>query len=171
MKQWPKNSVLVLAGSVTDAYRTQLLAAAEAAGVADRIIFLGVVSPDDIWAIRAGADVALTIMEPQGSLNRELAAGASNKRFEAMAAGVAQVSDCNPGVPEIVEQTGVGICVLHDDPASIGGAVARLLNDAGLCQQMGGRARQIHLDRFNYEAEFAPVLNRLLDLMWQQRRR
>jgi glycosyltransferase involved in cell wall biosynthesis len=104
--------------------------------------------------------VALTIVKPT-DLNKRISAGASNKRFEAMAVGVPQVCDQLPGVREIVEQAGAGICVPHDDFHAIGQAIAALLRDPHRRKLMGAAGREAHLQRFNYEAQFLPVLERI----------
>jgi glycosyltransferase involved in cell wall biosynthesis len=168
MVHWPPQTMLVLVGSAAAGFKTRLLNEAAGLGVSQRIIFPGIVDPKNIWGIRVGATVALTTMEPIG-VNRLLSAGASNKRFEAMAAGVPQVSDRNPGVPELVEQTGSGLCVPHDDAEALGRAVAKLLNDEPLRRQMGAQARRMHLERFNYETEFQPVLEQLLESVKRRR--
>lgn len=167
MKHWPSDTWLVAIGSGMTEFKEHLSELAASSGVRGRVVFTGVAAPSDIWGLRAGADVAITIMEPTG-VNRRLSAGASNKRFEAMAAGVAQVSDCNPGVPEFVEQTGAGLCVPHDDPDAIGRAAAKLLQDVTLRKTMGVRARRLHLERFNYETGFQSVLEALIQRMQQR---
>lgn len=164
MKFWPADALFVLAGSGSEEFKARLRREAEAMGAARRVVFLGVVRPEEIWSIRVGADVALTIMEP-ASVNRLLSAGASNKRFEAMAAGVPQVTDRGPGLEEMIEQNGVGLCTPHDDPEAIGRAVAQLLQNDLQRRKMGEHARRLHLDRFNYETEFQPVLEQVLKRM------
>jgi glycosyltransferase involved in cell wall biosynthesis len=78
-----------------------------------------------------------------------------------MAVAVPQVCDQLPGVREIVEQTGSGICVPHDDVRAIGEAITSLLNHPERRKAMGAKAREAHLQRFNYEAQFEPVLERV----------
>jgi glycosyltransferase involved in cell wall biosynthesis len=169
MAYWPPESLCVLAGISTAAFRRSLQAEAASLGFGARLVFLGVPDPAENWSLRAGADMAATLLIPN-SLNTCFSVGASNKRFEAMAAGVPQVSDRNPGVPEMVEGNGVGLCAPHDNPEAIGRAVAKLLNDEPLRRQMGAQARRLHLERFNYETEFQPVLEQLLESVKRRRR-
>ena len=161
MKFWPTDTLFVLAGSGSEEFKARLRREAGALGAARRVVFLGVIKPEEIWSVRAGADVALTIMEPI-DVNRLFSAGASNKRFEAMAVGVPQVTDQGPGLKEMIEQNGAGLCIPYDNPEAIGRAMAKLLHNEGLRRKMGECARRLHLDRFNYETEFRPVLERLL---------
>jgi colanic acid biosynthesis glycosyl transferase WcaI len=168
MAYWPPGALFVLAGISKTAFKRSLQAEAESLGFGARVVFLGVPEPAENWSLRSGADVAATLMVPH-CLTTRFCAGASNKRFEAMAVGIAQVSDRNPGVPELVERNGVGLCAPHDNPEAVGREVARLLNDAPLRREMGERARRLHLDRYNYETEFAPVLKRLLEMVAEGR--
>ena len=47
------------------------------------------------------------------------------------------------------------------DAREIGSAVTRLLEDAELRASLGRNARQAHLERYHYERQFAPVLERI----------
>ena len=168
MAYWPPEALCVLAGISTTGFKGHLQDEAESLGFGARLVFLGVPDPAENWSLRTGADVAATLLVPH-CLTTRFCAGASNKRFETMAVGVPQVSDRNPGVPELVERNGVGLCAPHDNPEAIGRAVARLLNDAPLRREMGERARRLHLERYNYEREFAPVLQLLLETVAERR--
>lgn len=168
MGQWPIASLFVLVGPCAPAFRSKLLGIAHKFGVADRVVFVGAAAPDTLWSIRASADVAVTISEPR-SINYKLHAGASNKRFETMAVGVPQVTNGGTGLTEIIEGNGIGICVPHDQPEAIGRAIAQLLMNENLRREMGNRARRLHLQRFNYETEFKPVLERLVESIRDRR--
>jgi glycosyltransferase involved in cell wall biosynthesis len=168
MAYWPREALCVLAGISTTAFKRRLQDEAQSLGFGARLVFLGMPDPAENWSLRASADVAATLLVPH-DLSTRFCAGASNKRFEAMAVGVPQVSDRNPGVPELVEGNGVGLCAPHGNPEAIGRAVARLLNDAPLRREMGQRARHLHLERFNYETEFQPVLEQLLESVKRRR--
>jgi glycosyltransferase involved in cell wall biosynthesis len=160
MKQWPERASLVLVGPANGEFLERLLVLARQTGVGHRVHAVGPAPASDLLALQAGADVALTIVKPT-DLNKRISAGASNKRFEAMAVAVPQVCDQLPGVREIVEQTGSGICVPHDDVRAIGEAITSLLNHPERRKAMGAKAREAHLQRFNYEAQFEPVLERV----------
>ena len=158
MARWPKDSVFAILGPCSGAFAQRIRERAAALGMADRVNLAGPLPPEQLWAARRAADVALTIFEDY-DLNSRFSAGASNKRFEAMAAGIPQVTDNNPGVPEMIAANGCGLCVPPDKPQEIGKSVANLLENPALRRTMGQRARDLHLRRFNYEAEFEPVAN------------
>jgi len=160
MPWWPADSLFVLAGPCSEQFSIMIRAEAARVGAADRIVFLGALAPKELWSARKAADLALTIFEPY-DLNSRFSAGASNKRFEAMAAGTPQVTDDNPGVPELIAANGCGLCVAPDNPELIGNSVATLLGDPARRSAMGQRARELHLAQFNYESEFAPVLEQI----------
>ena len=161
---WPSGSLLVLIGPCSASYRQALEADARSLGVRERLVFLGVVDPRRIWGIRTGADLALTIMEPVGAntTNYRFAAGASNKRFEAMAAGVAQITNEGPGIEAIIDEVGCGLSVPTENPHELGEAVRYLLTDNEKRKEMGENGRAAHLDRFNYEVQFQPLLEKVL---------
>lgn len=61
--------------------------------------------------------------------------------LEAMAAGKAVVASAVGGIPELVHDGENGLLVPPRDGAALAAALARLLGDAGLCRQLGARAR------------------------------
>jgi glycosyltransferase involved in cell wall biosynthesis len=162
MRLWPLDSVLVLAGPTPASYRATLQQSAMQSGIGNRLIFMGTISPEMAWGVRAGADVALTIMDTSHPIYR-YCAGASNKRFEAMAAGVAQVTNDGPGIDELFVNRGVLVSAPYDNSERIGSAVADLLTNAGRRREMAAKARHLHLTDYNYEKQFAPVLAELCE--------
>lgn len=61
--------------------------------------------------------------------------------LEAMAVGIPVVSTDVTGVPEIIDDGVSGLLTAQHDPAALAGALARLLADAALREQMGRAAR------------------------------
>jgi len=167
MRHWPEDAILVLVGPVTSEFRAELISISREAGVQGKIVFFGRKPYNELWALLRGAHVALSLIRPF-CLNYWLCAGAINKRFEYMAAGVAQVSNVGPGVAEIVEQTGAGVCVPHDSPKAIADAVGQILRDDSMRRAMARAGREAHLTRFNYEAQFGPVLEKMQAMSRQQ---
>ena len=163
MPLWPAAARFVLIGPVRGAQREALTALAAATGVARRVLFLGPLPYPALLAHTVGADVGLALVSPRHEAEPawRYTAGAVNKRFEYMAAGIAQVASTGPGMAEIVATPGAGLLVDPDDPAAIGAAVARLLTRPEERREMAARARRAHLERFSYEAQFAPVLTRI----------
>ncbi len=157
MRHWPADSVFVLIGPAAEEVREDIVANARAANADSRVVFLGPRPHSEALALTAGADLGLSLIQPHNQ-NRLYSAGAVNKRFEYMALGLPQVANAGPGVPEIIEQNECGLCVDPYSPEAISAAVNRLLRRPELCRSMGKRARKLHLDVYNYETEFCPVL-------------
>lgn len=164
MALWPQDAHFVIIGPTTNSYRCKLLSLAASRGHGNRVFVMEPVSADKALALRVGADLLVTVMDINQPTYR-YCAGASNKRFEAMAAGVAQVTNEGPGINELFVKHGVAVAVKHDDVEATGAAVAALLADRSRSQAMGARARALHLEQYNYEAEFAPVLERITAFM------
>ena len=160
MRHWPSDSVLVMAGAYSPEAKEEILANARCAGAAARVVFLGPQRHADALALTAGADLALALIQPNNP-NLLYSAGAVNKRFEYMALGLSQVTNASPGVAEIIEHNQCGLCVDPNSPQEIGAAVSRLLGDQPLLRRMGENGRRLHLERYNYEVQFRPVLEQV----------
>jgi glycosyltransferase involved in cell wall biosynthesis len=171
LPKWPSNSVLVAKGPVSESYSSELKRLAEANNVRDRVVIFdpGWQSIAEHYAFLAGADIGWTTLEPTRPCWQH-AAFASNKRFECMALGIPQVTDSNPRVPELVEGNGAGICIDPSSPDAAAEAISRLLGSDALRRNMGHAARQLHLETYNYERQFAPWLA-ALDKLAQTRDR
>lgn len=83
--------------------------------------------------------------------------------LEAMASGLPVVSTRVGGIPDLIDDGLTGLLVTPADKASLTHAIARLLDDAALRQQMGDRGRE------KVEREFNAAVNvpRILGLMKQ----
>lgn len=154
MCDWPSHAYFCVVGPCSESYRKEILERACRVGVVDRLVMAGPVAPEQALALRAGADVILTVMNTDQPIYR-YCAGASNKRFEAMAVGRAQVTNRGPGINKLFVDPGVALAVTHDSVEETGSAISALLLDPEWREQMGARARQLHLLQYNYETEFA----------------
>ncbi len=117
-----EGAVLVIAGFGVDYERYR----AEAAALphADRIHFVPGISPDEILAWTASADISA--MPVQGdTLNHQL--NTPTKLFDAMGAGVPVVASDLPGMAPIVRDTGCGELCDPEDPADIARAIRTIL--------------------------------------------
>lgn len=158
MKYWPADSVFVLVGKCSDEMRQRILSRAAEANAEKRILFLGSHPHAEALALIAGGDLGLSLIQPNTE-NWRHSAGAINKRFEYMALGLPQVSSNGPGVAEIIEQGNCGACIDLNNPEAIGQTVRQLLENNPQRQQFSTNARALHLNRYNYETQFAEVLN------------
>jgi len=158
MKYWPENSLFVLIGPSAQSVKDRILSMAQTVGAADRVIFLGQKPHSEAMALAAGADLGVALIQPT-TRNWLYSAGAINKRFEYMSLGVPQVTNDGPGVRDLVEKRGCGLCVDPHSPEAIGQAIGRLLGSRDKLRDMAECSRRSHLEEFYYEWQFEPVIS------------
>ena len=126
--------------------RAPLEARARALGIGDRVRWLG--WRRDLATIYGATDVfALT------SRNE----GTPVALIEAMAAGVPGVSTNVGGVADVIRDESMGILVPPDEPAALAAAVTRLLADEHARREMGARAREAVLTRYDVKRLVADI--------------
>lgn len=106
--------------------------------LADRVQLVGPKPQDEIVAAYRRAAVFALPCVVGADGNRD---GLPTVLLEAMAMQVPVVSTDLTGVPEIVDEGVTGLLVLQHDPAALATALARLLADPALREQMGRAAR------------------------------
>ena len=118
------------------AFFEELRAAAEAAGIAGRVRFLG--ERDDVPRLLAAADIYCQPNVAPESFGIAF--------VEALYAGLPAVSTRLGGAAEIIDAA-CGVLVPPGDPAALAGALAALIDDPGLRRRLGaaGPARARHL--------------------------
>jgi glycosyltransferase involved in cell wall biosynthesis len=99
-------------------------------GIADRVVFAG--SRDDVFDLLPAFDVFALSSRYEGLPIALL---------EAMASGVPPVATSVGGIPEVIADGRDGLLVPPGDPAALAAALDKLLADAGLRADLGGRAR------------------------------
>jgi glycosyltransferase involved in cell wall biosynthesis len=154
---WPQQAVFTILGNDLSQYAQELRQRALAARLGDRVRFEGWIAFDALPQRLAEADLAISLLDPAYELWRT-ALGASNKRYQYMQAGLAQIGDMNPGVAEMLEGRGIGRCVREHTPEAIAAVVWEYAADPERCRREGEKARALHLAEFNYERAFQPVL-------------
>jgi glycosyltransferase involved in cell wall biosynthesis len=154
---WSVDAVLVIVGRGNPVYVEKLKAMAGSHGVGHRVFFVGGVNYQDVFQFAAGATVGVSILDPTRP-NWRYSAGASNKRFEYIALGIPQVTNVGPGISELFEQTGVATTAQFDSAPSIARAINGYLDSERLRSETSVRARALHLNDYNYESQFAPML-------------
>jgi glycosyltransferase involved in cell wall biosynthesis len=162
MPLWPPDAVLVCRGLVYPEFATMLSAEAHSLRMGARLLIQDVSSfqPDALAHI-AAADLGIAFHESH-SLNQLYSAFASQKLHQYMAAGVPVLARRGPGFDELVSLAGCGLCVDMSSSEEIGYTVNRMLADEELLRRCGQNGRRLHLNWFNYERVFAPVLNQIL---------
>lgn len=123
-------------------------AAAEAGGVAERVVFTERVSVDDVPAYVDASDVTVAPMvpNPDGSdfFNSPV------KIFEYMAAGKAIVASRLGQIGEVIEDGTTGLLVEPDSPEALSSAIVRLANDPELRERLGRAAREAAVARHTW---------------------
>jgi glycosyltransferase involved in cell wall biosynthesis len=162
MRSWPERTSFVMVGPVAKTYRNALIALARQVGSEERVLFLGNVLYGEVFHLAAGATVGCSLLGGQMEPNWIYSAGAINKRFEYMSVGLPQVANFGAGMREIIEEPGCGILADVASPASVGAAIAQVLQNETLRTTIGANSRAAHLDKFNYETQFRGVLERIV---------
>jgi glycosyltransferase involved in cell wall biosynthesis len=160
MQCWPQDAIFVVVGGGPDDFSARLRSLAESIGVQNRLVFIGRVRYEEVLSYAAGATIGVTLLDSTID-NWRFSAGASNKRFEYAALGIAQITNAGPGMDEIFGNPSLADLLSIVSADTIGESVVRLLADPSTTSAMGERARQAHLRENNYEAQFAPVLRQI----------
>jgi glycosyltransferase involved in cell wall biosynthesis len=132
---WPAAKLVLAGGGDLDA---ALRARAADRGVADRVVFPGVLAQGDVGAYLAAADIAVvpSVHDAQGNVD-----GLPNTVMESLASGTPLVASRVAGIPSVVTDGETGLLVPERDVAALAGALERLMRDAGARAAMGDRAR------------------------------
>lgn len=127
--------------------REELRARAHAAGLADRIRFLGNLSQDDVGAHLGAADLVVipSVRDDAGNVD-----GLPNIVLEALAAGAAVIATTAGGIGTVVEHERTGLVVPERDAPAIAAAVGRLIAAPGLRSALGDAARRMVESRFGW---------------------
>jgi glycosyltransferase involved in cell wall biosynthesis len=129
------------------ALRRDLVARAEALGLAEVVIFAG--SRGDVPEILAALDLFVL---------PSLWEGLPNAVLEAMAAGLPVVATAAGGTPEVVVDGETGLLVPPGDVTALAEAIERLLRDPGLRRKMGEAGRKRVEGHFTIEQTVAQTV-------------
>lgn len=157
VQHWPDEAVLEIIGRDDTPVAKQLKQLTVDLGLTDRISFTGWKRLVEVEERLARADLAIALLKTD-SAQWQTALGASNKRYQYMKAGLPQIGDNNPGVPELLEGGKIGACVPKHDPICIAQLVTAYFTDPIRCREEGERAFQFHKRSFNYQAVFSRFL-------------
>ena len=127
---------------------------AAAAGVADRVRFLGDVSQDDVAAWLAAADIAVvpSVRDDSGNVD-----GLPNTVLEALASGTPVVATPAGGIGTVIDNGQNGLIVPEKDAAALAAAVATLVADRARGERLGAAARARVAARFGWETTAAAL--------------
>jgi glycosyltransferase involved in cell wall biosynthesis len=135
---------LVLAGGASERHGARA-AAARAAGIADRVIDLGVVPDADLVPLLAGAS-ALAMPSFLDGFGLPV--------LEAQAVGTPVVCSDRGGLREAAGDA--ALLASPDDPDALAEAIVRLLSDADLAARLSSRGRE-RVRSFTWEAAYEQV--------------
>ena len=127
----PVHLVVAGGGELLDRYRDQV----KAAGVGDRVHFLGPVPHAELPGVLRATDLLLLTTEPPESFGIVL--------IEAMACGLPTIATEYPGVRAVIDDGETGLLVKPGDPEAVAAAIRRLI-EAGPAGRasMGAAGRQ-----------------------------
>lgn len=140
-------------------YVDTLRSTARALGILHRLDVLEPMPRFELLNHSRRSDIGLALMPlTTDDFNMAAMTGASNKPFDYLSCGLALLVPDLPAWRSLYVEPGYGISCYPDDPASVERALRSLLNDPVEMRAMGERGRQ-RVDReWNYEAQFAKVL-------------
>jgi glycosyltransferase involved in cell wall biosynthesis len=123
----------------------------------ERIVVLRRVPYEDLPPYTASADIGILLYRNDCRNNYYCA---PNKVFEYMMMGLPLIAANYPGMLPLVEDEGVGVCVDPESPAAIAAAVNRLAGDPHGRARMKANGLRLSRERYNWEAESGPLLQR-----------
>ena len=140
--------VYCIAGEGVEAERRRLRDLAAAAGVADRVRFLGEVPEGDLPALYAACDVFVMLNRtmPDGDVE-----GFGIVFLEANACGKPVVGGRSGGAVEAVRDGQTGFLVPEGDDDSAVTSIVRLLTDPGLRARLGEMGRRWAIKHFSWD--------------------
>jgi glycogen(starch) synthase len=118
----PEDVALVFLGQGESAGTVRALA--EACGIGERVFIVPPVAPEQVAVTIRSADVAAILMRTESWNTR---AGLPNKLFEAVGAGVPVLASDMFVLRRVVRRYDLGLLCDQDNPASIAGALCRML--------------------------------------------
>jgi glycosyltransferase involved in cell wall biosynthesis len=140
-------------------YIGQLQQLAGELGVGARVAYLGIIPMRAALLEQCrSCDIGLTLFTKE---TVQPMAGASNKPFDYLASGLTLLVSSTPEWTRFFVDPGYGLSCDAHDADSIAEAVRWLLEHPEQLRQMGEAGRQRVAAAWNYEAQFAPVLQRI----------
>ena len=118
----------------------------------NEVLLLGALPYDEVVEQFSRADVVVLATAPTASGKRE---GSPTVLMEAMACGLAVVSCCAGGIPDLVSDGQTGILVAPRDAVALADALQRLGGDPALRQRLGRAGREKCMREFNLKISTA----------------
>ena len=136
------------------------------AGVQSRVLLLGPI--DNRWEFYDNSDIAYCVYRPTATLRIRHGATASNKLMEAMASGLPLITSNNNDFKEFLHKYEVGVAVSEVSVPAIAARLRELADDEVRRKRYGATGLEWHRRIFNYENQFAPILQEFYRLVGPQ---
>jgi glycosyltransferase involved in cell wall biosynthesis len=163
----PANVKLTVIGYETigsRGYVSELRHTAHQLAISDRVQFLGVLPTRcEVleWCRRSDVGLAFMPLAPNGVNERHMT-GASNKAFDCLACGMALLVSDLPDWRTMFVDPGYALACNPSDAKSIATALRWCVEHPQEVRAMGEAGRRRTLTEWNYQAQFAPVLERMI---------
>ncbi len=165
MSQFPGRVRLSVVGYETigaKGYVEEFLTTARRLNLGAAVNFLGAMPRGPMLSEAAKCDVGLAFMPlTGGDVNMQHMTGASNKPFDYLACGLALLVSDLPDWNEMFVEPGYGLACDSNDLQSIAQALRWFVEHTQETRQMGERGRERILKQWNYEQQFAAVVDML----------
>jgi glycosyltransferase involved in cell wall biosynthesis len=119
--------------------------------IADQVVFLGQVHPDEIPKLLTRAHI---FVRPSCS------EGLGSSFLEAMAAGLPVIGTPVGGIPDFLKDGETGLFCEPGNPKSIAAAIKRLLDDASLRERLAINGQKLVREKYDWSL-IAQQMNRL----------
>ena len=141
----------------------EFTATASKLGVLDRLDIVGTVClRSDLLEKSRHCEVGLALMPARSDdRNEQGMAGASNKPFDYLACGLPVLVSDLPDWTSMYVEPGYGLSCVSEEPGSIADALRWFFQNRECAKAMGERGRARIVSEWNYETQFAPVLQML----------
>jgi glycosyltransferase involved in cell wall biosynthesis len=163
-KEWG----FVLLGFGDDAYIESLYQLATKLGVREQFVILPAVNYDSVLQYTVGANMGHALYEPLHINNRYITT-ASNKIMEYMAAGLPILLSATTSSDNLLARHPVGITADVTSPETIADAINTVLSNPSLANSMSIASRHAFESEFQYEKQYAPVLEAIAQLIYKRK--
>jgi glycosyltransferase involved in cell wall biosynthesis len=162
-----RSAVLRVAGSGPEEQRLQVLA--QSLSVAERVEFMGSLSPTGMVRFYRGLDLYLqpSVEIRHGSSGIVQVETMGRAICEAAACGVAVVASRTGGIPDVVEDGVTGKLVPATDPQALADTVGALLDSPAERLRLGEAGRRAAVERFSW-ATIVRETERHLEEAWKK---